>query len=299
MRSHVIVATLLLAACTQDVGTGQQGPGSDDVSSETADVSTDPDARSDTGVDSDDAADASLDAPDTARDLPDLDTGDTDPVDVADVAPDEDVGADLAHPDTGAAVAERGCFFTVAGGQDTRRYEFGVRDQTYERIEIQFTLQMGSWREALFDREVLTHIFFGLFRNAPQSRGRYILGSAAQIRPARIPGTRQAVFFARVDLEPRPQGEGYTAYTSFRRNYAWEPGTTYDVHAELDVVGATQTLTVTPEGGEPLVIHGEIPYMERSLTSSGWWLQLGAEDTDHRDINVVGWTFCDLEIHIQ
>ena len=41
-------------------------------------------------------------------------------------------------------------------------------------------------------------------------------------------------------------------------------------------------------------VTADIPYMNPSLTSSGWVLQLGAGETDGRDVSPVGFRFCDL-----
>lgn len=282
-----------VGACT--ASPPDQGPG--DTAVVAADAGLDgvhQEDQADAVSDSMTLADARPDVPEDIPSDPEIDPADAMTTDAQDASEDDTV--DAAE---GAAVWEPGCFFEVDSGLDTRRYDFGQVEATYDRIETSFTLHMGPWREELFDRQVLTHIFFGLFRNAPRSRERYILGAAAQLRPARPAGTRQAVFFARVDLEPRPDGEGYTAYTSVRSDHPWEPGTTYRVHAVLDVVGHTQHLTLTPQGGAPLQMQADIPYFTRDLTSAGWWLELGATDTDHRDVNVVGWTFCDLEILTQ
>jgi hypothetical protein len=249
----------------------------------------------------DDAAPPEADAPadlppDLPEDRPPADVPVDAPPDIADVIPD-------APADDGGVVEEPvhvdGCFFTVATAGDKQRYDFGERGIVYRRIELEYTMIHGGWREDLYARGVLSHILSGLFRNAGVARERYILGHGAQI-DASVAGLRpQSVFFARVDLEERPPGEGWTSYTSFRDTYRWTVGETYHVRIALDAAARTQSLELSVGGTVVLTQGGEIPYFDPALTTNGWWLELGGDDTEYRDVSPVGWQFCDLRVRLE
>ncbi len=120
-------------------------------------------------------------------------------------------------------------------------------------------------------------------------------GLAAQIRPARANLDRQTVFFARVDLEQRPAGEGHRGYTSFREGFAWAPGA-YDIRVGLDAEARRQTLEILQDGALRQRIVGEIPYIDPEVTRARWYVELGTTDTEHRDVTPHGWSVCDLGV---
>ncbi|MBN1770510.1 MAG: hypothetical protein JXB32_04545 [Deltaproteobacteria bacterium] len=271
--------------------------------------------------DAPDAADAEV-VPEVDDAVREADPGDASPSEAetspdvvpdvpADVPPDDDSGTGDVVPDVvpdvpaddGGAVEEPirvdGCFFTVETAGDKQRYDFGERGVAYRRIEIEYTTVHGGWREELYARGVLNHILSGLFRNASLSRERYILGHAAQI-DASVAGLRpRSVFFARVDLEERPPGEGWTSYTSFRDACPWTVGEAYRVRMVLDAEARTQTLELSVGGTVVLTQVGDIPYFDVALTSNGWWLELGADESEYRDVSPVGWRFCDLAVRLE
>lgn len=194
-------------------------------------------------------------------------------------------------------LAERvGPVFDVNQPGATLEVTFGEVGTQYDQIVLALTMILGPWRMDVFDREVLNHNQFGISRNAPASYQRYIAGLGAQIRPASPSLDRRALFFARVDLDPRPMGMGFTSYTTARSNFPWSPGTTYRVRVELDGIAQEQRLELREAGSVVLEITHPIAYFDPSLTDSGWRLELGAPETDHRDVSPVGSSFRDLLI---
>lgn len=113
---------------------------------------------------------------------------------------------------------ESGCFFTSELGQPLYRVNVGAAGAEYQWIRIDYRLVHGGWRQDLFDREVLNHNLMGLSRKDTQFVGRYILGNAARIQPAKPNLDRRSLFYGRVDLEPRPQGQGWMGYARARRS---------------------------------------------------------------------------------
>lgn len=219
----------------------------------------------------------------------------------------EDAGAvDATAPDAGLSdagppgaltlLSVPGCAFEVTTAGETREHAFGEVGAEYAWIEVAMDVEVADWRRDLFDREVLNHIAFGLSRVAPISRERYILGYAAQIHPAEAGLRRTTVFFGRVDLDERPPGEGYMGYTSFREAFPWRVGRTYHVRARLDAEGASQLLEIALDGEVVQTLTGAIAYFDPSLTSSGWTLELGGPETDHRDVSPVGYRYCDVRV---
>ena len=188
----------------------------------------------------------------------------------------EDAGP--APTDAGMpALARRdGCFHTIASPGDIERVDFGAVGAEYDAITLEVDLITGSWREDLYDREVLNHNAINVFRNAPVSRERYIGGLGAQIRPMDPGLARTTLFFARVDLEERPPGMGFMSYTTFRSRAPWRTDTRYHVSMRFDAVARRQLLVVTNSDGTELSrVGGDIAYFEPSLTSSGWYVELG------------------------
>jgi len=216
-----------------------------------------------------------------------------------DAGPPAPTDAGAPPTDAGApALARRdGCFHTIASAGDRARIDFGEVGTEYGTITIEVDLITGSWREDLYDREILNHNAINVFRNAPVSRERYIGGLGAQIRPMDPGLARTTLFFARVDLEERPPGMGYTSYTTFRSRAPWRTDTRYHVSMTFDAVAHRQVLDVTsPDGTELSHVEGAIAYFVPSLTSSGWYVELGADETEHRDVSPVGWQYCDLVV---
>ncbi len=248
------------------------------------------------------AVDATLDAALDAASPLDAATRDAATLDAATL--------DSAHPTDGSADAARsidaaaarivlarraGCFRVVAPG-DTEELRFGVVGTEYAEIAVRTDIVAGDWRRDLFPREPLNHNLFGLSRQAPTSVERYILGLGAQITPSAPGLARRAIFYGRVDLEPRPMGMGFMGYTSFRANFAWTMGARYTATATLDAAAGTQTLELVLGGATVLTIPGDIPYMSPALTASGWTLELGSSESDGRDVSPVGWELCDVEV---
>lgn len=202
---------------------------------------------------------------------------------------------DTADASPGLLASQPGCFFTVANPSSTWQTQVGERALQYSRLQIDYDVIHGGWRTELFDRSVLNHNLMGLTRNVGDFVGRYILGNAARIQPNTAGLTRQSLFYGRVDLEPRPAGEGYMGYTAWRKSFAWVPGNTYHVRVVLDAVDKTQRLIVSDETTQAGIL-GEIAYWEPSLSEATFTLQLGSEDSDGREVNAVGWQFCDLRV---
>ena len=195
--------------------------------------------------------------------------------------------------------SEAGCFLEVVDPDSLYERVVGVVGIRSGWMSFDYDVIHGGWRQDLYDREVLNHGLFGLSRNVPEFVGRYILGNAAQIRPGDAGLSRKSVFYGRVDLEPRPAGQGWMGYTSWRDNIAWQVGETYHVHVVLDAVAAEQILDV--RHGADLLMHRVAPieYFEPSLTSSAFTLSLGGVETDEREVKPLGWRFCDLEVHAE
>lgn len=219
---------------------------------------------------------------------------------IADVAtPDAptDAADDVDPGDAGPAplVAFSGCF-TIESPEDTMRLPFGEVGTEYPLIVIELEAVHGGWREELYDRDILNHNLFGLSRNAPSSVGRYILGLGAQIR-ASVPSLRRrAIFYGRVDLEMRPMGMGFMGYTSFRDDVPWTIGARYQIRVELDATAQEQRIEILQDGEAFSNITGAIDYYDASLSTSGWVLELGSEDSDFRDVSPVGWQLCDVRV---
>ena len=210
-----------------------------------------------------------------------------------------DVGTDAPAPDAGPPVVLRmeGCFHRVDAPDDILRIDFGEAGTAIPHLEVRFRMILGPWRMDVFDRDVLNHNLFGLFRNAPVSRERYLGGLGAQVHPPRAPGLqRTTLFFGRVDLEERPPGMGFMGYTTFRERADWEPGQTYQVVTRWDATARTQVLDVTHAGADFSHVEGRIDYYEVGLTDDGGYLEFGSPETDHRDVSPVGTEFCDLEV---
>ncbi len=188
-----------------------------------------------------------------------------------------------------------GCFEITFPGEE-ELHDFGEVGTRYSKIHVDFDIDAGPWRSDLFSRGVLNHILFGLSRNAPVSRQRYILGLAPQIDGSVTGLRRRTIFFGRNDLDARPPGCGFKAYTSFRADFPWQPGEVYHAHVELDALGKEQRLDISRAGSSLQMLNGAIDYFDLSLTDSGWQLQLGAEETAFRDISPVGWKICDVRV---
>lgn len=189
---------------------------------------------------------------------------------------------------------EQGCFFTVNSIGEIWEAPLGEVGTTYASLAFEYDVMPTSWREDVFDRPVLNHGLFDLRRDVGPFVGRYILGNAAQIKPDAANLARRSIFYARVDLEPKPQGQGWTGYTSFRDNMAWQLGETYHVSIELDAVAAKQTLVISRNGQEELTTVGDIPYFEPSLTTSGFIVKFGGTESNEREVQPLGWSFCDF-----
>jgi len=231
------------------------------------------------------SADASANQPLDAASQPSVDAAPS-------AGPDAAAETDAAEPSLASA---SGCFFTVDNPDSHHEIVFGEAGARYASLRIEYDVVHGGWRNELFDREVLNHNLMGLKRNVPDFVGRYILGNAAQIRPAETGLARKSLFYGRVDLEPRPDGQGYMGYTAWRDNFKWVPGKTYHVTVVLDAIARTQRLTVT-DGVEQRVLTGDIDYWEPSLSESTFTLTLGGMESDGREVNAVGWQFCDLVV---
>lgn len=193
-------------------------------------------------------------------------------------------------------IVERvGEFFVadVPGARETIRLEPGP---AYARLTIDMFATHGGWREDLFDREILSHNLWGLSRIANRSVDRYLLGVGAQIRTVQADLRRRMLFYARVDLEPRPQGQGHEGYTAFRGDFPWTVGTTYRLRAVLDVTAREQRLEVMVDGAVVARLAGPIEYITPALTTSGFTLDFAGDETDHRDVTPVGWRFSDLRV---
>lgn len=199
-------------------------------------------------------------------------------------------------PDAGPATlaTTSGCFTVVAAGDKTR-VDFGDVGTAYSAIDIELDLVVGAWREDVFDRPTLNHNAIGVFRNAPVSRERYLGGLGVQISPP-APLRPTTLFFGRVDLDPRPAGMGYMGYTTFRETAAWANDTRYHVTMTFDAVAHRQVLDVTRAGTPFSHVEGDIAYFDPSLTDDGWYLELGSDETDGRDVSPVGWQLCDLVV---
>jgi len=237
--------------------------------------------------------------------------------DAGSVASDAGQGADAApiveadaggQPDTGRQpdagshtllASEVGCFLEVVDADSLYERVVGTAGAKYEWMSFDYDVIHGGWREDLYDREVLNHGLFGLSRNVPDFVGRYILGNAAQIRPGDPGLSRKSVFYGRVDLEPRPPGEGWMGYTSWRDAVAWQAGETYHVRVVLDAVAAQQVLEVTHGGDLVMRRVAPIDYFDPSLTSQPFTVTFGGVETDEREVKPLGWQFCDLEVHAQ
>lgn len=269
-----LLALLLLAGCGEAAAPDAAAGG---------DAAIAPDAAAmDAGLE-DAGADASLAGPDGG----------------ADAAVARDAGTDAAPTDAGAPppLAERGgCFFTIATAGEKLRVDFGAIGTAYDAVEIEVDLVVGAWREDLFDRDPLNHVAIGVFRDAPISRERYLGGLGVQISPPAAGLRPTTLFFGRVDLEPRPPGEGYTSYTTFRARAPWQNGARYHVAMTFDAAAHRQVLDVTRDGAAFSHVEGDIAYFGRELTDDGWSLELGSDETDGRDVSPVGWQFCDLVV---
>lgn len=191
--------------------------------------------------------------------------------------------------------AEPGCFLDMV--DTSSEWEISVGGGvTYARMAIEYDTVHGGWRTDLYSRPVLNHGLFGFTRDVSFFPGRYILGNAAQIHPAHATLDRKSVFYGRVDLDPKPPGEGWTGYTSWRDNFAWTPGETYHVLLLLDAVAQEQTLEISVGGQVVLSRVGPIPYFDPSLTDVTWIAKFGGEESNEREVKVVGWQFCNLLI---
>ncbi|MCB9598072.1 MAG: hypothetical protein H6719_35485 [Sandaracinaceae bacterium] len=271
---------LLALVLAMLVGCDDAAP--DDAGALDASAATDAGAAMDAGVAMDAATpetDASVDAS-----TPPLDAGA------------DDAGLDAGAPDAGSAplVTTTGCFTVVAAG-DKMRVDFGEVGTAYSAIDIEVDLVVGAWREDVFDRPTLNHNTFGVYRNAPVSRERYLGGLGVQISPP-APLRPTTLFFGRVDLDPRPAGMGYMGYTTFRETAAWANDTRYHVAMTFDAAAHRQVLDVTRAGMPFSHVEGDIAYFDSSLTDDGWYLELGSDETDGRDVSPVGWQLCDLVV---
>jgi len=209
--------------------------------------------------------------------------------------PDAAPGVDAA-PAADLLLDEPGCFFTVPAAGPGYARVIGEPGAHYRTLIIRYRVEHGGWREELFDRTVLNHNLLGLSRNVSASVGRYILGHAAQMKPNTAGYDRKSLMYGRVDLEPRPPGEGYTGYTSWRTPFAWRPGDTYQVDLVLDATTREQRLVVTAPDASTATTVGDIPYYDASLSAATFTLDLGGTDSDDREVRAVGWTFCDLTV---
>ena len=206
-----------------------------------------------------------------------------------------DVPADTFDAGPPALAAFDGCF-TVESPGDIMEIPFGEVGTEYPLIVIELEAVHGGWRDELFDRDILNHNLFGLFRNAPTNVERYILGLGAQIR-ASVPSLRRrAIFYGRVDLEMRPMGMGFMGYTSFRADAPWTIDARYQVRVELDAIAHEQRIEVLEEGAPFSTITGAIDYYDASLSSNGWVLELGSEESEFRDVSPVGWQLCNVRV---
>lgn len=199
-------------------------------------------------------------------------------------------------PEDEALLVERpGEFFVadVPGARHTIRLEPGP---AYERLTIDVFAVHGGWRVDLFDREILSHNLWGLSRIANRSVERYLLGVGAQIRTLDADLRRRLLYYARVDLAERPAGQGHEGYTSFRRDFAWEIGTTYRLRAVVDIAAREQRLEVMVDDQVVARLAGPIEYLTPALTTSGFTLDFAGDETDHRDVTPVGWRFSDLRV---
>lgn len=211
------------------------------------------------------------------------------------------VDAGESNPDAAPAAdvlaTETGCFFTSQLGQPLYTVNIGEPGAEYRWIRIEYHVVHGGWRQDVFDREVLNHNLMGLSRKDPEFVGRYILGNAARIQPAKPNLDRKSLFYGRVDLEPRPQGQGWMGYTGWRTPFNWVPGETYHVQVELNAATKKQRLVVTHSSGAPSATTvGDIAYWEPSLSAATFELELGGFESDGREVQAAGWQFCDLSV---
>jgi hypothetical protein len=211
--------------------------------------------------------------------------------------------AGLVPPDGAPGVvtlqSAAGCFFTVADASSSHELPAGEAGVQYSWISIDYRVTHGGWRDELFDRPVLNHGLFGMSRNVGDFVGRYILGNAAQIKPPQNNLDRKSVFYGRVDLEPRPQGEGWMGYTAWRGGTPWVEGQTYDIHILLDAVAGTQYLEVKRGADVLTQVTGDIAYFEPSLSEATYTLTFGGTESDEREVKAVGWEFCDLSVRAE
>jgi hypothetical protein len=222
----------------------------------------------------------------------------------ADVRPDAEPIApddpDAAVDDGTATLATLdGCFFDVVDIDDVHELDVGVEGTRYGWMTFEYTVIAGAWREDLFDRPVLNHGLFVVARNVAPFEGRYILGNAAQMKPAASGLDRKSVFYGRVDLEKKPAGLGYTGYTSWRSGMAWVPGETYRVHILLDAVAREQRLQLFHDGEVVATTVGPIDYFAPSLTESTFRVTFGGIESEEREVKPVGWSFCDLVVRAE
>ena len=201
-----------------------------------------------------------------------------------------------APPGVDVLAQAPGCFFTAKATGPAYETSVGEAGVAYRWITIDYDVIHGGWREDLYHRPVLNHNLMGLSRNVQAFVGRYILGNAAQIKPPTTGLARVSLMYGRVDLQPRPQGQGYTGYTGWRQNFAWRTGDRYHVQVRIDAVTHTQRLAVTAPNGQTSTLTGDIAYYEPSLSEPTFTLQLGGEDSDEREVRAVGWQFCDLNV---
>jgi len=193
---------------------------------------------------------------------------------------------------TAAPLLERNGCFTISTPGDIETHAFGTVGKEYPNLFIRFRLKSGPWRFDVFDRDVLNHNLFGLFRNDNQNFRRYLLGLGAQVKPPLSSLNPQALFFSRLEL-----GQGYTTYKTLKKSFGWDNDQDYDVVVELDAASSAQRLSLARVGSATtLTIEGDLEYLDPTLTSSGFKIELGAPETDHRDVSPAGWSICDLEV---
>jgi hypothetical protein len=183
-----------------------------------------------------------------------------------------------------------GCF-TINTPGDIETHPFGDVGTETPSLWIRFRLSTGPWRHDVFDRDVLNHNLFGLFRNDNQNFRRYLLGLGAQVSPPLSSLNPQALFFSRLEL-----AQGYTTYKTLRKSFAWKTGEDYDVEVHLDAAASSQLLNIFQDGAKLLTVQGALEYLDPSLTASGFKIELGAPETEHRDVSPVGWAICDLRV---
>jgi hypothetical protein len=269
MRLLLLILSLSLLAC--------------DPSSPAVDAGSDAGSGSDAGVDAGSAVDAGvgMDAGPVEDAGSAVDAG-------VDAGSTEDAGADAGGDD--ALLRRPGCHL-ISAPDDIEELPFGEVGTEHGALIMRFRIESGPWREDAFDRPTLNHNLFNLYRNDGANYRRYLLGLAAQISPMDPGLARRAIFYSRVEL-----AMGFMSYVSFRGNAAWRNGRSYEVEIRFDVDAQEQVLTIT-EGGTPIAnVRGDIPYVDRSHTTSGFYLHLGGAESDGREVSAVGWSICDVVV---